>query len=99
MVARKYGDPNTPMGWNKYHHEEMARNYVNVISNTVEKWDNYLQNPSYYKDLAWGGLLETKIFQTTSDLTDTDRIRIKKNNLAEDTNSTEAKGNPCKPKS
>jgi len=95
LVAKKYGDSNTPSGWNEYHHEEMARNYVNVISNAIAAWDDNSHNPSYYRDLAWGGLLETQIFQSTSDLTDIDRLRIEKNNFAEDVNSPDALGNPC----
>lgn len=95
LVAKKYGDPNNASGWNKYHHEDMARNYINVISNAISIWDGNKNSNQYYKDLAWGGLLGTQIFLSTSDLTDSDRIRIMNINLAEDKNSSTAKGNPC----
>lgn len=95
MVAKKYGDPNNASGWNKYHHEDMARNYIDIISNAISIWDGNKNSYQYYRDLAWGGLLGTQIFSSSSDITDSDRIRIKNINLAEDTNSATAKGNSC----
>lgn len=95
LVAKKYGDPNTASGWNKYHHEEMARNYVSTISNAISIWDNNQNTDQYYKDLAWGGLLNTQIFQSTTDLSGADRTRIQNINIAEDTDSATAQGNPC----
>ncbi|SMC64834.1 hypothetical protein [Cellulophaga tyrosinoxydans] len=95
LVAKKYGDPNSGVAWNQYHHEEMARNYVNTISNALSIWDNNQNTDQYYNDLAWGGLLHTQIFQSTTDLSDADRTRIENINLAEDTNSSTAKGTPC----
>ena len=95
LVAKKYGDPNTASGWNKYHHEEMARNYVSTISNAISIWDNNQNTDQYYKDLAWGGLLNAQIFQSTTDLSGADRTRIQNINIAEDTDSATAQGNPC----
>ena len=95
LVSRKYGDPNTPSGWNLYHHQEMARNYVNTISDALANWDGNQHNSQYYTDLAWGGLIETQIFNETSDLTDSDRIRIAESNKAEDLNNSTALGTPC----
>jgi hypothetical protein len=95
LVARKYGDPNTSSGWNLYHHQEMARNYVNTIADALAQWDNYQNSNQYYHDLAWGGLLNTQIFQQTTDLTDNDRLRISNINNAEDSNTSDAKSNPC----
>lgn len=95
LVAKKYGDPNTADGWNQYHHEEMARNYVTTIANALSVWDNNQNSSQYYADLAWGGLIETKIFNQTSDLTTQDRIRIAESNKAEDLNNSDAQGNPC----
>ncbi|MDO7171450.1 hypothetical protein [Mariniflexile sp. AS56] len=95
LVAKKYGDPNSAAGWNQYHHEEMARNYVNTISNAISIWDNNQNTNQYYNDLAWGGLMNTQIFQSISDLSEADRTRIENINLAEDTDSATAQGNPC----
>ncbi|WP_157812155.1 hypothetical protein [Polaribacter sp. ALD11] len=95
LVAKKYGNPNTPSAWNKYQHEEMARNYITSISNALSVWDNNSNTSLYYTDLAWGGLYGTEIYNQTSDLNELDRARIETTNLSEDTNSTDAKGNPC----
>ena len=95
LVAKKYGDPNTTSGWNQYHHEEMARNYVTTIANALAIWDNNQNSSQYYTDLAWGGLFETEIFNQTSDLTAEDRERIAESNRSEDLNNSNAQGNPC----
>lgn len=73
----------------------MARNYVATITNALAVWDNNHNNTQYYTDLAWGGLIETDIFNQTTDLTDEDRIRIADSNQSEDLNNSDAIGNPC----
>jgi hypothetical protein len=95
LVAKKYGDLNTAEGWNQYHHQEMARNYVTTIANALSVWDNNQNSNQYYIDLAWGGLIETDIFNQTTDLTAEDRIRIAESNKAEDLNNSNALSNPC----
>ncbi|MEZ7506138.1 hypothetical protein [Flavobacterium sp. Arc2] len=95
LVAKKYGDPNTTFGWNKYHHEEMSRNYVTTIANALAIWDNNQNNSQYYTDLAWGGLIETDIFNQTTALTAEDRVRIAESNKSEDLNNAYALSNPC----
>ena len=95
MVAKKYGDLNTNGALNMYHHQEIARNYVNVISNALSVWDNNQHSSQYYNDLAWGGLFDTQIFKETTDLTNADRLRISSENNAEDKNTSSALGNPC----
>ncbi|AUC86329.1 hypothetical protein CW731_14050 [Polaribacter sp. ALD11] len=95
LVNKKYGNPNNGTAWNKYQHEEMARNYIATISNALSVWDSNSNTSQYYTDLAWGGLYGTEIYNQTSDLNDTDRTRIEAENLAEDTNSSDSKGNKC----
>lgn len=93
MVSKKYGIPNDNL--QRYHHEEVALNYVNSISEALAGWDNNNHEPQFYKDLAWGGLFETDIFQDTNLLSDTDRTRIFNVNNSENINDDNAKGKLC----
>jgi hypothetical protein len=87
---------NFPLLWEHYmdglgyadvaQHETIAQLFVNTLANALAEWDKNAQNPQYYRDLTWGGLDGTAIFQATTSLTDTDRRRIIGANLAEDTN-------------
>ena len=93
MVSKKYGIPNNNL--ERYHHEEVALNYVNSISEALADWDNNNHQPQFYKDLAWGGLYETDIFQETELISNTDRTRIYNVNNSENINDDNAKGKLC----
>lgn len=71
-----------PEVWNQYintkssQHEFMANYYVTIISEALKELDNNNHPQQLYTDLAWFGLESLNIFETTTSLTDEDRIRI-----------------------
>lgn len=79
------------------HHQEMAENYVNVISDALASFDNNQQDGAYYDYLAWGALMNTDAFNSSlgpngnMDQSEQEAIHI----ADEDTNSANAKGTPC----
>lgn len=93
---------NFPLLWDYYvnnigdgsyaHHQTMALNFVDTISQALAALfgDNFSEE--FYRDLAWGALMDTSMF---NNLDIEDQERIKNLNLAEDTNNTNAEGEPC----
>ncbi|OIQ17248.1 MAG: hypothetical protein BM557_08525 [Flavobacterium sp. MedPE-SWcel] len=71
------------------HHEIMATKYVDILSRALQEYNTGIEVPEntepdqLYKDLAWGGLQDAPIYNTTNELTEEDRVRINKRYAAE----------------
>ncbi|KGO78858.1 hypothetical protein Q763_16370 [Flavobacterium beibuense F44-8] len=89
LVEKQFG-PNPQ----NFHHQIMAEKYVDALARALQEFqtgnpvpDN--TSPSQnYTDLAWGGLKDAPIYQTTSSLTNEDRERINKRYASEIMNIT-----------
>ncbi len=92
-----------PLLWNYYnerigsdeegvHHEEMAMNYINTISNALKELFGTRFDEQFYNDIAWGSLTGTDAF---SMLDPAERNRIISVNDIEDENKSGAKGSLC----
>jgi len=80
-------------------HEFMAQKFLTPLKDALKDWDNASQPDQYYEDLAWGALDETSTFDHFHPPGSASRLRIKRTNIAEDTNTTQGgitpKGSPC----
>ena len=86
LLWSSYIDQDCSCTANEAHHEAIAQLFVNTLAAGLKEWDNSQNDDKYYKDLAWGGLSETDIFKNTNSLTNDERLRISRTNLAEDKN-------------
>lgn len=82
ILFQKYVEHTYPDG-SDAHHEQMAIKYVNAIACALQEYQTGIAVPSgvqpqqVYTDLAWGGLQEAPIFNSSnSPLTNSDRERI-----------------------
>lgn len=64
--------------WSSVHHEEFARSLVNNVASALKEYSilkGYVINdPNYFNDMAWAGLIETATFQN---LSESDKNRMK----------------------
>jgi hypothetical protein len=86
------------------HHLEMANQYVDAIASALQEYNKYA-DPNMniplqtYKDLAWGGLIGTPIFDKTFPAGSDNEIRIRNTYAAEQigksVNNQNPAGKPC----
>jgi hypothetical protein len=80
---------------NAAQHEDMANKYVYAMASALEEYDaNYLINYQVYKDLAWGGLNRTPIFDATYPVGNPNRQRIINRVACEQNGTTIGAGTP-----
>lgn len=76
-------------------HLAMANKYVDAMASALLEYDgNYIINYQVYKDLAWGGLIETPIFDATFPPGSTESIRIKNRYRTESSGHAVEQGTP-----
>ena len=76
-------------------HKEMADKYVDAMASALQEYDaNYTVPYQVYKDLAWGGLRDAPVFNTTFPPGSAERIRITNRYNAESTGHSVGDGTP-----
>ncbi|MGL2987784.1 hypothetical protein ACSVH5_09320, partial [Flavobacterium sp. RSSA_27] len=76
-------------------HLAMANKYVDAMASALQEYDaNYTIDYQVYKDLAWGGLSKTPIFEKTFPSGSADNIRIINRYKAESSGHAVEQGTP-----
>lgn len=60
-VIEKFGDQDDPV--DAAEHDAMAKKYISIIADAIQAFDSYHMDYSYYKALAWYGLIGTQAYQ------------------------------------
>lgn len=81
LLVKKFG-PNNNGYYTNLQHEIMAKEYVDILGRALQEFNTGIPVPpdsqplQPYTDLAWAGLKDAPIYQTTDLLTNSDRDRI-----------------------
>lgn len=76
-------------------HKEMADKYVDAMASALLEYDaGYIVPYQVYKDLAWGSLMDTPIFNKTYPPGNAETIRIINRYKAESSGHAVAQGTP-----